>query len=270
MSPSKVRESRAPSQPDVTVELAASRGADCAGECCRNRRIGALGSRRSHHCLAISGGPRWSSVRFRLPGFQRSRGHPRVRFALLQSWSCPRRPVHSRSRAPSMGSGSSSRRRSGESTWRRASQARLRSARSVSHALDGLLLTRSCRFVSLCCHVQDFAPGLSPRPSRTTSSVAVALAPLAPRLCRRLPDDAKPRRVDLRAFTPGRDPVLVPERLSPMASPCPIAFSPSDSSCRPCPGGEPRLHPRPCRPPLECCVRWSWRFDRPTASMLYL
>jgi hypothetical protein len=28
--------------------------------------------------------------------------------------------------------------------------------------------------------------------------VATDLSPLAPRLCRRLPDDAKPRRVDLR------------------------------------------------------------------------
>lgn len=44
------------------------------------------------------------------------------------------------------------------------------------------------------------APGLHPRPSCTTSSVAGALAPLAPPLCRRFPDDAKLRRVDLRAL----------------------------------------------------------------------
>lgn len=224
MSPSKVRESWAPSQPDVTVVLAASRGAGCACECCKSCRIGASGLRRSHHCLAVSGGPRWCSEQFRRPDFQRSRGHPRVRFALLQSWSCPRRPVRFRSRAPSMGSGSSSRRRSSESTCRRASQARLRSAHSVSHALDGLLLAESCRSISLCCHVQDSASGLLPRPSRTTSSVAIALAPLAPRLCRRCYP-------------------TTPSRVASTSGPC----------SRPGSGARPRgVSPRPCPCPFAC------------------
>jgi hypothetical protein len=78
--------------------MAASHGAGCSAECCLYRRIGALGSRRSHHCLAISGGPRWSSVdtvpRHRL----RSRVHPLVSLALLLSSSCLRRPEQ-RSRA---------------------------------------------------------------------------------------------------------------------------------------------------------------------------
>lgn len=47
--------------------MAASHGADCPAECCLYRRIGAFGLRRSHRCLAISGGPRWSSVRYRPP-----------------------------------------------------------------------------------------------------------------------------------------------------------------------------------------------------------
>ena len=69
---------------------------------------------------------------------------------------------------------------------------------------------------------------------------------------------------------PGRDPVRDLEGLARGRVRVPSRSSPSDSSCRPCPGGEPRLHPRPSRAPLECCARWPWRFDRPTASMLYL
>jgi hypothetical protein len=81
---------------------------------------------------------------------------------------------------------------------RRASQARLCSARSVSRALDGLLLTVPCRLVSSCCHVQDSrSRGFLPRLSRTTSSVARPSAPLAPSACRRLPDDASSLCVDL-------------------------------------------------------------------------
>jgi hypothetical protein len=101
-------------------------------------------------------------------------------------------------RAPSLGSPSSSRRQSSESTYRRASQARLRSARSVSRALGGLLLAVPCRLVSSCCHVQDSrSRGFLPRLSRTTSSVARPSAPLAPSACRQLPDDASSLRVNL-------------------------------------------------------------------------
>jgi len=86
--------SSAPSHLRVTAPMAASHGADCPAECCLYRRIGALGSRRSHHCLAVSGGPRWSSVdtvpRLRL----RKRVHPLVSLALLLSSSCLRRPEH--------------------------------------------------------------------------------------------------------------------------------------------------------------------------------
>jgi hypothetical protein len=81
---------------------------------------------------------------------------------------------------------------------RRASQAHLRSAPSVSHALDGLLLAAPCRLVSSCCHVQvSRSRGFRPRTSRTTSSVAAPSAPLAPSACHRLPGNASRRRVDL-------------------------------------------------------------------------
>jgi hypothetical protein len=69
---------------------------------------------------------------------------------------------------------------------RRASQAHLRPARSVSRALGGLLLAVPCRLVSSCCHVQDSrSRGFLPRLSRTTSSKARPSAPLAPTACRR-------------------------------------------------------------------------------------
>jgi hypothetical protein len=81
---------------------------------------------------------------------------------------------------------------------RRASQARLCSARSVSRALDGLLLAVSCGLVSSRCHVQDSrSRGFLPRLSRTTSSVTRPSAPLAPAACRRFPDDASHLHVDL-------------------------------------------------------------------------
>jgi hypothetical protein len=83
--------------------------------------------------------------------------------------------------APSVGFHPSSRHQLEESTHRRASQARLRSARSVSHALDGLLLPQPCAPVSSRCRVQGSrSRGLLPRSSRITSSVTDPLAPLAP------------------------------------------------------------------------------------------
>jgi hypothetical protein len=58
-------------------------------------------------------------------------------------------------RAPSLGSVSPSRHERMESTRRRASRARLRSAHSVSHALDGFLLHAPRGLVSSHCRVRD-------------------------------------------------------------------------------------------------------------------
>jgi len=86
--------SSAPSHRRVAASMAASHGADCPAECCLYRRSSASGLRRSHPCLAISGGPMWSSVdtvpRHRLG----RRVHPLVSLALLLSTSCLRRPEH--------------------------------------------------------------------------------------------------------------------------------------------------------------------------------
>ena len=59
--------------------------------------------------------------------------------------------------------------------------AHLCSALSVSHALDGFLLLEPCASISLRCRVQGSrSRGFLPQPGRTTSSMAVTLAPLAP------------------------------------------------------------------------------------------
>jgi len=223
------------SPPRVTVRRAASRGADCPIEYCRSCRIGASGLRRSHRCLAISSGPRWFFEQYRSPYSKRSRVHPRVGLALLQSSSCPRRPVRSRSRAPSLGFLVLIATSVLRVHMRRASQARLRSAPSVSHALDGFLLAVPCRSISLCCHVQDFRSGVPPPTQLHHLVGGHALAPLAPRLCRRLPDDAKPRRVDLRTLFQVGIRSVVPG-VNPESSPVSrCASSPSDSSYRSCP-----------------------------------
>jgi hypothetical protein len=64
-------------------------------------------------------------------------------------------PIARGLRAPSLGFRSPSRHKRVESTIRQASQARLRSALSVSRALDGLLLLTPCGLVSSHCHVRD-------------------------------------------------------------------------------------------------------------------
>jgi hypothetical protein len=48
------------------------------------------------------------------------------------------------------------------STHRWVSHAHLRSAPSVSHALDGLLPLAPCRLISSRCHVRDFFSGIFP------------------------------------------------------------------------------------------------------------
>jgi hypothetical protein len=94
------------------------------------------------------------------------------------------------------------------------------SVRSVSHALDGLLLPVPCAFVSPRCRVQGFAPRVCfLRPSRTTSSVALTLAPLAAFACR-LPG-ASERRVDLKVVLSSRV-RGVRRGCSPRRHPCPF------------------------------------------------
>jgi hypothetical protein len=103
-----------------------------------------------------------------------------------------------------------------------ASQAHLCSVRSVSHALDGLLLARPCRLVSSCCHVQvSRSRGFLPRPVRYHLVGGPCLRAVGAVSCRRLPDDAGERRVDLKAlFQAGIRSLDV--SVTPRRDPCPL------------------------------------------------
>jgi len=105
-----------------------------------------------------------------------------------------------------------------------ASQAHLCSAHSVSHALDGLLLTVPCRLVSSRCHVQAFRfRGFLPRPDRDHLVGGPYLRAVGAVSCRRLPDDAGERRVDLEACSrPGS--AAPTEGLAPSVPVSPLAF----------------------------------------------
>src|SRR5262249_17458673 len=120
-------------------DTAASRDVHCAPESCRSRRTGPVGLARSHHDLVVSDGPMWcpaaaGPLLLTEQGSSSPALHAPSEYRL--AFACPRA---SPPRAPSLGSHPSSRHPLEESTHRRASRARLRSAPSVSHALDGLL-----------------------------------------------------------------------------------------------------------------------------------
>ena len=115
---------------------------------------------------------------------------------------------------------------------RRASQARLRSVLSVSHALDGLLLTEPCRLVSSCCHVQvSRSRGFLPRPVRDHLVGGPCLRAVGAASCRRLPVDAGERHLDLKAFSrPGS--AAPTEVLPPAAARLPSCASAPSGSLR--------------------------------------
>ena len=116
------------------------------------------------------------------PFFFRSRVHPLVNSIRLQS-SFSRSPARARCRRERLPWGLvphhdiSSRSPLADGVPR----SRLCSARSVSHALDGLLLPAPCALVSSRSRVQGSrSRGFFPPLGRITSSVTVTLAPLAP------------------------------------------------------------------------------------------
>jgi hypothetical protein len=177
----------------------ASHGVGCSSECCVYRSIRRIG-------LPV---PISSPCFQRLDGFSpvpspvplRVRVHPLVSFAspseyvLLVTCPTPKR------RTPSLGSCSPSRHKRVKSTLRRVSHTRLRSALSVSHALDGLLLRAPLRACFIPLPRPGFAlQGLSPLPSRLASSASRALMSLPSFSSRRV---APPLPVPL-APPPGR------------------------------------------------------------------
>jgi hypothetical protein len=158
----------------------ASRGVRYPAESCLYRRTGPVGLARSRNCLVVSDGPMWSSggtVPLHLAKQGSSSRELRSPSESLPAVTCPGALPP---RTPSLGSLPSSRHQLAESTHRRRSQRRLRSALDVSHVLDGLLLCVPCALVSSRCRVQGSrSRGFLPRSGRITSSVTVTLSSLA-------------------------------------------------------------------------------------------
>ena len=143
-------------------------------------------------------------------------------------------PARHACRAPSLGSRSHSRQKRTESTYRRASHARLRSAHSVSHALDGFLLRKPRGLISSHCHVRDSHLRVFPRCQAGSPHRRVVPS------CRyrASPHGELPRRcqfhsIRLQGFSPSSGPLRptggldLPTTRSPHAFSTPAGFSPA-------------------------------------------
>jgi hypothetical protein len=124
--------------------------------------------------------PRWLSLDAGPRSVERtgsSSPEPNLSFRVR---SCLSPALHpERFRAPPLGFLSPSRQKRVKSTWRRASHTRLRSALSVSRALDGLLLHAPLRACFIPLPRPGFAlQGFSPLPRRLASSTSRALLSL--------------------------------------------------------------------------------------------
>jgi hypothetical protein len=112
------------------------------------------------------------------------------------------------------------------STYRWVSRAHLRSALSVSHALDGLLPPELCRLVSSCCHVRDCFSGIFP--SNQPAWLITNPCPLA--VLRLLPTVELPRphqlvTFRLQGFNPATGPLSPTEVLALPTTRSPLKFS---------------------------------------------
>jgi hypothetical protein len=199
VSPSKIREHLHRSHRRVTASMAASRGADCP-------RVLYVPSYRRFWVTPLPPMPRHFGRtvvvfrRYRPPLSVKKEGSSSRELGSPPEFVVPASARSSR--APSLGSPTSSRHRSSESTADGHPRpvyvppSAFRTLSTVYSSLDLADLfhpAATSRFL---------APGASsPDLTATTSSVALAFAPLAPPSCRRLPDDAGERRVDLKAFS---------------------------------------------------------------------
>jgi hypothetical protein len=165
----------------VTATSATSHGIGCAAEYCKRRRIERIGLLDPAPASPFPVRPRG------LPAVSVCRrlsysAHPLVRFTFPPESTNQRRPG-SNVRAPSLGFLPSSRHRPVESTHA-SFPSSLRSAHDVSHVLDGLLLHQPLRVYFTPQPRPGFAlQGISLAKSRTSSSLAVALMPLARHPC---------------------------------------------------------------------------------------
>ena len=122
---------------------------------------------------------------------------------------------------------SSSRRRCLESTSAELPRSRLRSAHSVSHALDGFLLQAPCGFVSPHCHVQDSHFRGFPRSQAVSSSSPDrALVSFRCRASREASFSLPARHRRLQGIDPGSDPLSRVGGLDRRATRSPHVISP--------------------------------------------
>jgi hypothetical protein len=161
------------------------------------------------------------------PVLSRVRVHPLVRSTSSSEYLLIHtRPSTSRPRAPSLGFRSQSRPQHPESTIRRASHAHLRSALSVSRALDGLLLCLPCGLVSSHCHVRDSLLRGFPRcqvdPTRRRAVPSCRLPTFA---SSRVTPTVQLRPARFQGFDPGSDPLRPAECLVLPTARSPLEFS---------------------------------------------
>jgi hypothetical protein len=165
----------------------------------------------------------------------RVRVHPLLSFASPTEFvAACHLPFARRLWAPPLGSRSPSRHKCVESTICRASQARLRFAPSVSHALGDLLLRAPRGLVSSHCHVRDSLFRGFPR--YQAGSTHRRVVPSC--RCRVSPHDGLPHRCQLHSprlqgVHPGSDPLWptggldLPSTRSPPGLSTPAGFSPA-------------------------------------------
>jgi len=128
--------------------------------------------------------------------------------------------------APTMRFCSPSRHEPVKSTIRRDSHLRLRSALSVSHALDGLLLHRPCKLVSSCSHVRDsLFRGCFPLPSPRGSSPRSPLVSLTTFASSRVAPTVQLRTSQLQGVDPGSDSSRRAGGLDLLTTRSPLEFS---------------------------------------------
>jgi len=137
----------------VTGNSDASHGVGCSPEYYERRSIRRIGlpDPTSSPCFQRLGG--FSSAPSPVP--LRVRVHPLMSLASSTEYVAACHLLDTRAERLPWGPSSHSRHKRTESTKHRGSHPRLRSAHSVSRALDGFLLHTPCGLVSSHCHVRD-------------------------------------------------------------------------------------------------------------------
>jgi len=161
------------------------------------------------------------------PVFFRIRVHPLVRFSSSSEYlPIHTRPKPSRTSSTFLGVSFPIATSASRVHHSMSSHAHLRSALSVSHALDGLLLCLPCGLISSHCHVRDSLLREFPRcqadPTRRRSVPSCRLPTFA---SSRVAPTVQLRPARLQGFDPGSDPLRFAECLVLPSARFPLEFS---------------------------------------------